>query len=102
MVASLEKQAANLAKAIATSHRDMRQVRKRVRRKLWWFRHAGAWAAVSAGLIGIDLAGNPGIGWAWFPVLAWGILVGIHGTQAFSARGSRLEQRLMRREMRRS
>ena len=91
-----------LGQAIATSDRDMKSVRKRVKRKLWWFRHAGTYAAVMAGATGIDLVDGSGIDWVYFPILGWGIWLGVHAAYAFSGRGSGLEQRLMDREMSRS
>lgn len=89
-----------LAQAIATSDRDMRSIRKRVRRKVFWFRHAGVYSAVMLGNLGIDLADGDGVEWAFFPIMGWGIFLGIHAAYAFSGKGSSLEQRLMSREMR--
>ncbi|MDH3500632.1 MAG: 2TM domain-containing protein [Acidimicrobiia bacterium] len=90
-----------LRQAIATSDRDLKSVRRRVRRKLWWVRHAGTYAAIMIGVTGIDLAEGNGIDWAYYPILGWGIWVGIHAAHAFSGGGSALERRLMNREMRR-
>lgn len=88
-----------LAQAIATSDRAMKSIRRRVRRKVLWFRHAGTYAAVIAGLAGIDWFVDPGLNWFYFPGLGWGMFVAIHASYAFSGRGSKLEQRLMDREI---
>ncbi len=88
-----------LAQAIATSERDLKSVRRRVRRKLLWFRHAGTYAAVTAGLAGIDVLSGSGVDWFYLPAIGWGMLVGMHASYAFSGRGGMLEQRLMDREI---
>ena len=89
-----------LAQAIATSDRDMRSVRKKVRRKLMWFRHAGTYAAVSAAAVGGDLAAGGGLGaGSLVPVFVWGALVGVHAAFTFSGKGGGLEQRLTDREL---
>jgi hypothetical protein len=90
----------SLQRAVAAARRDGRAARKRVRRKLRWFRHAGTYAAITAGIVGADLAAGGGLEWpSFFSMIGWGSVVGVHGAFAFSSRGSRLEQRLIDREM---
>lgn len=88
-----------LAQAIATTESEMKTVRRRVRRKLLWFRHAGTYSGVMVGLAGIDWFSGSGIDWVYFPVIGWGMFLAAHASYAFSGRGSTLEQRLMNREI---
>lgn len=88
-----------LAQAVATTESEMKTARRRVRRKLLWFRHAGTYTGVMAGLAGIDWLSGSGIDWVYFPAIGWGMFLAAHASYAFSGRGSSLEQRLMNREI---
>ncbi len=88
-----------LAQAIAATDSEMKTVRRRVRRKLLWFRHAGTYSGAMAGLAGIDWLSGSGLDWVFFPAIGWGMFLAAHASYAFSGRGSSLEQRLMNREI---
>lgn len=54
-------------------------VRKRQRRR-GFAQHVATFGVVAAGLAVLDhFTGTPGVGWALFPIVGWGIGVGLHG-----------------------
>ena len=71
--------------------------RKRAGAKLGWFIHALVYALVNSGLVLMALAA--GKTWAAFPLLGWGLGLGIHGAVVWWAgAGSTWHNKLLARE----
>lgn len=75
------------------------RARRRVGRKLGLFVHAAIYVLVNAGLVTVNaLTGEPH--WARFPLLGWGLGLGIHALVTFAAlHGDGLRRNLVQREI---
>ena len=78
------------------------QARRVARSKIAFYKHAVAWAIVSAFLFLLDLFSGSGW-WFFWPVLGWGIAVVFHASSVYLGDGfqKRLEDREVERMTRR-
>lgn len=78
---------------------DAKTVRKRVRRRMRFIRHATIYTVVVLALLLIDALG--GGGWWFFYVAAiWGIVLALHGLRFVTGRRGPVERYLLDRERR--
>lgn len=79
------------------------QARRRVEAKIGFFIHLAVYAIVGVLLVAIDFSTSPGITWAHWPILGWGVGVLFHALGVFVFRGeSRFKERMIERELGRS
>ena len=90
-----------------SEHFEYREVRRHVRRRLRFFRHLFFYLTLNGLFVLLDWrtggAGN-GINWSHWVALVWGIFLGWEFVSHFLAPylwGREMEERLVRREMRR-
>ncbi len=62
--------------------------------------HAGAYAILCIGFVGLDLLGDRALSWSYWIMAVWGIALAFHGL-AYLVDGTGLEERRMRRYLRR-
>jgi hypothetical protein len=90
-----------------SEHFEYRDVRRRVRRRLRFVRHLFSYLALNGIFVLIDWqSGGPGngINWSQWVALIWGVFLGWEFISTFLAPalwGHEMEERLVRREMRR-
>jgi hypothetical protein len=84
------------------TQRDLeRAARRRVKAKLGFAAHALVFVLVNLGLFAINSAIG-GYRWNVWPLMGWGLGLGIHGLVIFlSLQGDGLRQRMIEREMER-
>ncbi|MEX0785626.1 MAG: 2TM domain-containing protein, partial [Dehalococcoidia bacterium] len=91
----------------ANEQADYFQVRRRVRSRLRFLRHAFTFVSLSGLFVLLDwTTGGSGVGinWAQWVALIWGIILGIEFVSTFVAPmlwGREMEERLIQRELRR-
>lgn len=82
---------------------DLAQLAKathRVNLKIGLWIHLAVYAAVNALLIVINLVTTPGYHWFWWPLLGWGIGLGLHAlVPTLFSRGASIRQRLIEKEL---
>lgn len=64
-----------------------RKARRRVRLKLFFMWHLAVFALVNVGLIAINLAFSPLVLWFIWPLVGWGVALGIHAFVTFGMGG---------------
>jgi hypothetical protein len=77
-----------------------RQAERRADMKLAFRSHLIAYLTINAGLFAIDWMTSPGIDWAYWPLIGWGIGLAAHGAATFSDLSSARE-RMVEDELRR-
>ena len=60
-----------------------RQAERRADMKLAFRSHLIAYVLVNAGLVAIDLFTSPGLDWAYWPMLGWGLGLAAHGAVTY-------------------
>lgn len=60
-----------------------REAEQRVDQLQGFYRHAAIYVLVNTGLVAIDLMTSPGLLWAFWPILGWGIKLGAHAIRTF-------------------
>lgn len=82
--------------------RDLEKAaRRRVRARLGFYTHALVFVLVNLGLFAINSA-TGGYRWNVWPLMGWGLGLGIHGLVVFlSLQGEGVRQRMLAREMER-
>ncbi len=60
---------------------------RHVRRLQGFYIHLAAYVGVNALLVGINLLTSPGVFWAVWPILGWGIKLGAHAVAVFGGPG---------------
>lgn len=76
-----------------------RLARKRASAKMGWYTHAAVYVVVNAFLVLLAQASLGHRAWSIYPVLGWGVGLGLHGLAVFFfGGGSDLRQRLVERE----
>lgn len=83
---------------------DYWAARRRVRRVLGFYRHAGTFASVMLVLLAFDLLSNPGHFFVQWVALVWGVVLALHFLNVFvfdALLGREAEQRMIERELRR-
>ena len=79
------------------------KARRRAAAKYRFFVHAAVYAAVMALLVIIDLVTSSRDIWFVWPLIGWGLAVGLHGVRAFHlADGHDIVDALTERELRQS
>jgi hypothetical protein len=79
------------------------KARRRAAAKYRFFVHAAVYAAVMALLVIIDLVTSTGGIWFVWPLIGWGLALGLHGLRAFHlADGNDIVDALTERELRQS
>ena len=73
-----------------------RLARRRASAKMGWLIHALVYACVNAGLALV--AWQTGRAWHLYPLLGWGLGLGIHGLAVWLGSGTDLHQRLLAAE----
>ena len=79
------------------------RARARATVKYGFFVHAAVYVAVMLMLLIVDMLTSPGTIWFYWPLLGWGLALGLHAARAFlpSSRDT-LVDRLTERELQRS
>ena len=86
-----------------TNTDEYAKARRRATAKYRFFVHAAVYTAVMALLVIIDLVTSPGDIWFVWPLVGWGLALGLHGLRAFHlADGNDIVDALTERELRRS
>lgn len=76
-----------------------RLARRRATAKMGWYTHAAVYVVVNAFLVLLAQASLGHRAWSIYPVLGWGVGLGLHGLAVFFfGGGSDLRQRLVERE----
>lgn len=79
-----------------------RLARRRAGAKLGFYVHGLIYVLVNLVLAAIQQYATPGVGWALFPALGWGLGLAIHGIAVFFAStGAALRERIVAAELRR-
>ncbi len=71
---------------------------KQAKAKLGWYIHATVFVLVNLFQVGINIFTAPQVPWSIFPVLGWGLGLGIHGLVVFGFFGN-LQQNLIAAEL---
>ncbi|MFN8633065.1 MAG: 2TM domain-containing protein [Chloroflexota bacterium] len=81
-------------------HSDYQRALERVRALRGFYVHLMVYVAVNLGLMAIDwLTDPPGLTWAYYPLVGWGVALAIHALNLFVADGlfgPRWEERKVR------
>ena len=64
------------------------QARRRVKELKGFYIHATAYVLVNIGLFIINLLTSSGTWWFYWPLLGWGIGLGVHALSVFGLRGT--------------
>ena len=76
-----------------------RLARKRAGAKLGWYTHAAVYVLVNLLLFALSEHGFGQRRWSMFPLLGWGLGLGLHGVSVFVlGAGSGLREKLVQRE----
>lgn len=81
---------------------DYQDAKKRVERKLGFYRHLIVYVVVNVLLTTIDLLTTPDKLWFYWPLAGWGLGLALHGLKVFFGGGSGLKERMIERELSRS
>ncbi len=80
-----------IPKTFQTSDNESLSVEERadryVRRLQGFYVHLAAYVGVNAGLVVINLLTSPDVFWALWPILGWGVKVGMHAVTVFGVPG---------------
>ncbi len=60
---------------------------RHVRRLQGFYAHLAAYVVVNALLVGVNLLTSPGVFWAIWPILGWGVKLGAHAMAVFGIPG---------------
>jgi two-component system LytT family sensor kinase len=82
---------------------ELAKATHRVNIKIGLWIHLAVYTAVNALLIVINLVTTPGYHWFWWPLLGWGIGLGLHASlPMLFSRGASIRQRLIEKELKKS
>ena len=82
---------------------ELREARKRVRRRMGLFRHVSTFVTVMAALLVIDVATGVDEFWVQWVALVWGAVLGVHFLNVYvfdSLLGREAERRMVEEELR--
>lgn len=75
---------------IASANDDEAAIRRRLRHR--FYRHAATWLIVSTALFLMNALSSPGTWWFYWPLIGWGIGVGIDGVNSLFPSESKIEK----------
>lgn len=70
--------------------------KRKARKRRGWLRHLLSWGVVGTGLFLLDMI-VPGSSWWFYPVIGWGMVVGLHGVSLFGGDDEEALEREIRR-----